>query len=369
MEINSNVLKNKKKILVVDDSALMRRVMCDIINEDERFQVVEQAFDGQVAYELLKKNQYDGVVLDVNMPKMNGIQLLRAMQKDNIKARVMMASTDTRDGAQVTMDALDLGAIDFVEKPANIVYLKSSGFRDKFLNTLNAVVTSRQTNIAAASAVPKEKQEETTNKIVSMVRKAAPVSGGQKIVALACSTGGPKALQSVIPRLPAELAAPVVLVQHMPMGFTQSLAERLDTLSKVKVKEAAEGDVLENGVVYISKGGKHLNVASKGGKSVITYTDEPPREGVKPCANYMYESLKTSSYSQVVCVVLTGMGADGTKGIVNLETSKKIHVIAQDEASSTVYGMPKAIAATGLVNQVVTLDDVAQEIIMNVGVR
>lgn len=369
MIMNTSAPKNKKKILVVDDSALMRRVMCDIINSDERFQVVEQAFDGLAAYELLKKNQYDGVVLDVNMPKMNGIQFLRALQKDKIRARIMMASTDTKDGAQVTMEALDLGAIDFIEKPVNIVYLKSSGFKDKFLDTLQAVVTSRQTNISVSPVLTREKQDENTQKLVNIVRKSKPIVSGQKIVALACSTGGPKALQSVVPRLPAELAAPVLIVQHMPKGFTQSLAERLDSMSRIKVKEAAEGDVLENGVVYISMGGKHMNVATRGGRATITYTDEPPREGVKPCANYMYESLKSSSYAQVVCVVLTGMGADGTKGIVNLETSKKIHVIAQDEASSTVYGMPKAIAATGLVNQVVSLDNVTQEIIMNVGVR
>ncbi len=370
MIINSNVGKIKKKILIVDDSALMRRVMCDIINSDERFQVVEQAFDGEAAYALLKKNQYDGVILDVNMPKINGIQLLRILQKDKIRARIMMASTDTREGASVTMEALELGAIDFIEKPANIVYLKGNEFKDNFLDTLAAVVSSRQTNISTAPVVPKAKQEETTQKLVSIVRKSNPVTtGGQKVVALACSTGGPKALQSVVPRLPAELAAPVLIVQHMPKGFTQSLAERLDSMSKVKVKEAAEGDVLENGVVYIAMGGKHMNVVTKGGKPTITYTDEPPREGVKPCANYMYESLKTSNYSQIICVVLTGMGADGTKGIVNLKTSKKIHVIAQDEATSTVYGMPKAIAQTGLVNQVTALDDVAQEIIMNVGVR
>ncbi len=368
MTMNSNISKIKKKILVVDDSALMRRVMCDIINSDERFQVVEQAFDGQAAYELLKKNQYDGIVLDVNMPKMNGIQFLRALQRDK-RARVMMASTDTRDGAAVTMEALDLGAIDFIEKPVNIVYLKSSGFKDQFLDTLYAVVSSRQTNISASPVLTREKQEERTQSLVSIVRKSSPAVSGQKIVALACSTGGPKALQSVVPRLSAELAAPVLIVQHMPKGFTQSLAERLDSISKVRVKEAAEGDVLENGVVYISMGGKHMNVVTKGGRATIKYTDEPPREGVKPCANYMYESLKASSYAQIVCVVLTGMGADGTKGIVNLETSKKIHVIAQDEASSTVYGMPKAIAATGLVNQIVPLDNVAQEIIMNVGVR
>jgi two-component system chemotaxis response regulator CheB len=371
MIINSNSDKIKKKILVVDDSALMRRVMCDIINSDERFQVVEQAFDGEAAYALLKKNVYDGVILDVNMPKINGIQLLRILQKDRIRARIMMASTDTKEGASITMEALELGAIDFIEKPANIVYLKGNEFKENFLDTLAAVVSSRQTNISTTPVVPKAKQEETTQKLVSIVRKTAPAAsiGGSKVVALACSTGGPKALQSVVPRLPAELAAPVLIVQHMPKGFTASLAERLDSMSKIKVKEAAEGDVLENGVVYIAMGGKHMNVVTKAGKPTITYTDEPPREGVKPCANYMYESLKTSSYTQIVCVVLTGMGADGTKGIVNLKSSKKIHVIAQDEATSTVYGMPKAIAQTGLVNQVAALDDVAQEIIMNVGVR
>lgn len=371
MTISSRNIKFKKKILVVDDSALMRRVICDIINSDERFQVVEQAFNGEEAYNLLKKNQYDGVVLDVNMPKMNGLQLLRVLQKDRIRARIMMASTDTKDGAQVTMEALDLGAIDFIEKPANIVYLKGEDFKEKFLDVLQAVVTSKQSNISSISVLPTQKQEEDAQKLVSIIKKSTVATNikGQKIVALACSTGGPKALQSVVPRLPAELAAPVLIVQHMPKGFTQSLAERLNNLSKIRVKEAAEGDVLENGTVYISMGGKHMKVISKGGKSVITYSDEPPREGVKPCANYMYESLMNSNYSQIVCVVLTGMGADGTKGIVNLETAKKIHVIAQDESSSTVYGMPKSIVATGLVNQIVSLDDVAQEIIMNVGVR
>lgn len=369
MTITPGKAKNVKKILVVDDSALMRRVMCDIINSDERFQVVDQALDGEQAYMLLKKNQYDGVVLDVNMPKMNGIQLLRMLQKDKIRARIMMASTDTKEGASVTLESLELGAIDFIEKPANIIYLKGDSFKKRFIEILLAVVTSRQTNIQNEMRMSVQKQEESTNKLVNIVRKSQAVTGGQKVVAIACSTGGPKALQSVIPRLPAELAAPVLIVQHMPKGFTQSLAERLNSLSKISVKEAVEGDVLENGKVYIAQGGKHMNVVMKGAKGSIHYTDEPPREGVKPCANYMYESLKSSNYSQVVCVVLTGMGADGTKGIVNLETAKKIHVIAQDEGSSTVYGMPKSIAATGLVNQVVDLDDVAQEIIMNVGVK
>ena len=134
--------------------------------------------------------------------------------------------------------------------------------------------------------------------------------------------------------------------------------------------EATEGELVLPGKVYLAKGGAHMNAATNSsGQTIIHYTDEPPREGVKPCANYMYESLMDSKYSEIICVVLTGMGADGTQGIVNLDTKKKVHVIAQDEASSTVYGMPKAIKNAGLVNQVVALEDVAREIVMNVGVR
>ena len=154
----------------------------------------------------------------------------------------------------------------------------------------------------------------------------------------------------------------------MPEGFTASLAERLDSLSEIKVKEAAEGDILQPGTVYISRGGKHMHIVKSGGKSTIHYMDGPTREGVRPCANFMYESLMESDYDEICCVVMTGMGADGTEGIKNLKTKKKVHVIGQEESTCTVYGMPKAVAAAGLVDQVVKLDDIAREIIMNVGV-
>jgi two-component system chemotaxis response regulator CheB len=155
----------------------------------------------------------------------------------------------------------------------------------------------------------------------------------------------------------------------MPAGFTASLAERLDSLSELHVKEAAEGDVLQAGYAYIAMGGKHLNIVTSAGKYTIHYTDEPSREGVKPCANYMYESLMDSRYDQVVCVVMTGMGADGTKGILNLKEKKKIHVIAQEERTCAVYGMPKSIVNAGVADQVVPLEQIAQEIIMSVGVK
>ena len=191
---------------------------------------------------------------------------------------------------------------------------------------------------------------------------------GRKVVAIASSTGGPKALQSVVPKLPSNLNAPVLIVQHMPAGFTEALAKRLDSLSDISVKEAAEGDVLRTGYVYLAKGGRHMNVSKSAGKEVIHYTDEPIREGVRPCANYMYESLADSSFDEVVCVVLTGMGADGTAGIKNLTAKKKVTVIAQDEQTCTVYGMPRSIVLAGLADREMPLGNIANEIINNVGV-
>ena len=354
----------KKNILVVDDSALMRMVMCDIIKSDERFNVEDRAQNGKEALDLLMKKKYDAVVLDVNMPVMGGLELLKELQTRKMPVRVMMASTDTREGAKVTMDALELGAIDFVHKSGNIKNNRTEEFQKNFLETLYAVSTSREPTFGKSFNLEKIKE---SKKFVSMVRKHNIV--GNKIVAIASSTGGPKALQAVIPKLPKGLNAPVVLVQHMPVGFTKSLAERLDSLSEVTVSEAREGEILQKGHVYISKGGMHMNVTSDQKKSCIHYSDEPSREGVKPCANYMYESLVNSPFDQVVCVVLTGMGMDGTEGIRNLKAKKQTFVIAQQENTCAVYGMPKSVVKAGIVNQIVELDNVAQEIIMNVGVK
>ncbi len=355
-----------KKILIIDDSALMRTVLSDIINSDSRFQVVDKAKDGIEGLDLLKKKTYDAVVLDINMPRMDGITMLKELQKNKIRAKIMMASTDTKEGAKVTMDALDLGALDFVHKPDRASECRGEDFTKHFINTLAAVAESKAPVSTKAFSMEEVKQ---SRKVVELVGRSASKITGNRIVAIASSTGGPRALQSVIPKLPKNLKTPVVLVQHMPEGFTASLAERLDSLSEVRVKEAAEGDVLAPGIVYNSRGGKHMHIVKTAGKATIHYVDGPTREGVRPCANFMYESLADSDYDEVCCVVLTGMGADGTEGIKNLKSKKKVHVIGQEESTCTVYGMPKAVATAGLVDQVVKLDDIAQEIIMNVGVN
>lgn len=356
-----------KKILVVDDSALMRRVICDIIDSDERFQVVDRATNGLEAYDLLSKNQYDAVVLDVNMPKMNGLQLLEELRKNKISAKVMMASTDTKEGAKTTLDALELGALDFIHKPDSAMDCRVESFKVKLLSTLDVVANSRPAIFSSVSRVQENGQ--AAERMADLARKFAGKNRGSKIVAIASSTGGPKSLQTVIPRLPAGLDAPVLLVQHMPKGFTASLAERLNDLSQLKVKEAKEGEEIQNGTVYVSMGGMHMNVKNNGGTYTIHYSDEPAREGVKPCANYMYESLADSRFDEIVCVVMTGMGADGTEGIRNLEAKKKVHVIAQNQESCVVYGMPKNVINAGLSDQIVPLDQLAQEIALNVGVK
>ncbi len=355
----------KKNILVVDDSALMRRVICDIINSDETFQAVDVCRDGLEAYEKLKTTRYDGVVLDVNMPRMDGLELLEKLQKDKIKATVIMVSTTTTKDAEVTILAMERGAVDFVTKPTNIIEAKGEEFKKKLLNVLSAVLRTERIRTDSRLGVSRPAKAGIT-----LRKDSGNTKNGNKIVALACSTGGPKALQSVIPFLPENLDAPMVLVQHMPAGFTKSMAERLDEISPIHVKEAEEGDVLKKGWVYVAPGGKHMEVKkSPNGSHVIRLNDMPAIGGLKPCANVTYDSLRDCGYDQVVCVVLTGMGADGTNGIVSLAKSKPVYVIAQDAESSVVYGMPKAIAESGLTNEVLPLKDVAQSIIKNVGVK
>ena len=357
-----------KKILIVDDSALTRRVLCDIINADPRYKVEATANNGVEALQVLDSKSFDGIITDINMPKMNGLEFLKELKTRKRDERVMVLSTETSEGAKVTLDALELGAVDFIQKPQSAIYSKDQDFIKRFFEILEAVVFS---NRKASSGIHRNTVVlRPGGMVVKVDNTLVPREGkGNKLVAIASSTGGPKALQSVIPRLPKNLDAPVMIVQHMPVGFTKSLADRLNSMSEVKVSEAVEGEVLEKGHVYISKGGAHMKYEERNGRGVIIYTDEPTREGVKPCANYMYESLADSPYHTIVCVVLTGMGKDGTEGIQNLKKKKKLHIIAQDEKSCVVNGMPGSIVATGLVNDVVDLDSVAQQIVANVGVR
>ncbi len=354
----------KKNILVVDDSALMRRVICDIINSDSSFQATDVCRDGLEAYEKLKTTQYDAVLLDVNMPRMDGLELLKRLQSDKIDVIVIMISTLSATDEKVVFLAMEYGAVDFVTKPTNIIEAKGEAFRAKILNILSTVLKVQRP--VQASREPRQKKAPART---SPPKKKAVVKG-EKLIALACSTGGPKALQQVIPYLPKDLNAPMVLVQHMPMGFTRSMAERLNEISKVTVKEAEGDEVLQKGYVYIAPGGKHMEVVKMtDGRHKVAFNDMPAIGGLKPCANIMYDSLSKTGYDEIVCVILTGMGADGTSGILSLEKRKSIYVISQDAKSCVVYGMPKAVYDAGVVDEVVPLTEVAATITKRVGVH
>ena len=387
-----------KNILIVDDSALMRRTMSDIINSDEELHNDKYAVNGEDALRILEAGgKFDAIVLDINMPKMNGIEFLRALNRKGRKERVVIVSTIAREGAKETIQALELGAFDFITKPDSLSEAKGPSFGQRLVEMLYAAIGLRTSEASNEDVKKKLRPASKPGSLTStasqgnvMARKTldsgtrvcpggvsdrtnhskAPAGKGtRKLVALACSTGGPKALQYVVPFLPANLDAAVLIVQHMPEGFTSSLSKRLDELSKITVKEASDGDVLKKGVVYIAKGGSQMRLAEKSrSEHVVTVRKEAARNGLKPCADIMYESLMETSFDEITCVVMTGMGADGTQGILQLEKTNKVYVIGQDAESCTVYGMPKAIAETGAVDEVVTLKGIADAITKHVGV-
>ena len=400
----------KKNILIVDDSALMRRVESDIIKSDERFEVTDTATNGLEAFDFVTRNskKYDAVVLDINMPKMNGIEFLEALEKQKIKLKIIIVSTLAKDGAAETIRALELGAFDYVTKPDSFVDAMSDAFKGKLLQCLqyatslaedkaiDLIKSTHKVEVKKPEAAPEKKPQTpvaptapaakaSSGSVVSPMNPRAILSEAfaprkphtavnganeKRLIAIASSTGGPKALQQVICKLPKNINAPILIVQHMSEGFTKSLAARLNELSEVKVVEATGGERLEKGIVYLAKGGSQMRVVKKGSEYVIDInTAEPARNGLKPCADIMLESLAKLVFDDITCVVLTGMGGDGTMGIRQLNEASNIYVIGQDEATSTVYGMPKVVYEAGLTDVVLPLGQIAEEITKNVGVQ
>lgn len=376
-----------KKILIIDDSALMRRVVSDIISSDTRFTVAATATDGLDGLDKVIANPkgFDAIILDINMPKMNGLEFLAKVEELKLKLKIIVVSTVAKEGAAETIKCLELGAFDFVTKPDSFIEAKGDSFKKKILNTLSAACQIDPPKLEDEQpkdntpSKPAQKEEQIGN----IIGNAMSIKGGRavrkphipkdarskKLVAIASSTGGPKALQQVIPYLPANLNAPVVIVQHMPESFTASLAQRLNDLSRLNVYEAKDGMILNKGNVYIAKGGQQLRIEKAGTGYCISEKVEEARNGLKPCADIMYESLLKLDFDEICCVVLTGMGADGTLGINQLNNTKNIYVISQTEETCTVYGMPKAIADVGLCDEVVPLDRVADSITKIVGVH
>ena len=380
-----------KKVMIIDDSALMRRVISDIIETDKRFVVDSTAANGLDALDQIVKEpkRFDLALLDINMPKMNGIEFLERIEKLNLSLKVIVVSTVAKEGAKETIRCLELGAFDFVTKPESFIEAKGDIFRQKIIQKLcvasgfadepiisddgsseKADKISVSTKRGSASAEVRQISALRAGNVKATKKKFMPAGmNSKKLVALACSTGGPKALNCLIPMLPKNLNAPMLVVQHMPEGFTNSLAQRLDELSAIHVKEAENGEQIQKGVVYIAKGGSQLRLKQSGKSNLLQVTVEEARNGLKPCADIMYESLMECDFDEIICVVLTGMGADGTLGISQLNVKKNVYVISQTKETCIVYGMPKVVAEAGLSDEVVPLEKVADSIIKLVGVH
>ncbi len=345
----------KIKVLIVDDSAFIRKILKDILESDNAIEVVSTAKNGKEAIDFLKSNNIDVITLDVEMPVMDGLETLRQIMKTKYTPVVMLSSL-TKDGAEMTFKALDLGAVDFIAKPSNVFKMGTTDIQDNIINKI------KEASNIKSNKLLKDKNEEFRESKPSFVR-AYNDEQITKIIAIGTSTGGPRALQEVLSNISPLIKAPVLIVQHMPKGFTKSLAERLNTISPINVKEAEDDEILQNGTAYIAPGDRHLNIKQLSKtKYKIKLDDGPNISGHKPSVDALFESLCKEADSQIMSVIMTGMGSDGSKGMKCLKETKKTFNIAEDESSCVVYGMPKSAVATGTVDKSVVLTKIASEI-------
>lgn len=385
------------RVLIADDSAFMRKIISDLFDRQSDFQTAGTAKDGKEAVELVKKLRPDVVTMDVNMPVMDGLKSLEMIMKE-CPTPVVMFSSLTKQGADATIKALSLGAIDFISKTGGSIS-KIDNLEEEILTKCKSASQARVQRIQTSPQRPlvyTPKKPTPVNKPPIMKRVELPRRAGlnfavkntptittqpqmskssatstatstgagsvsKKLVAIGTSTGGPQALQAVITRLPQNLPCGVVVVQHMPQGFTKSLAERLDTISAVSVKEAENNDIIKPGCVYIAPGGYHMRVENSGSDRKIILGQDPPVGNHRPAVNVLFDSVANIG-SNLVAVIMTGMGSDGCDGMKKIKSNGG-YSISQNEATSTVYGMPKAVVDAGLADEVRPLNEIAEAIV------
>ncbi|HAA09090.1 MAG: protein-glutamate methylesterase/protein-glutamine glutaminase [Syntrophomonadaceae bacterium] len=347
------------RVLVVDDSAFMRKVISDIINNDPNMTVIGTARDGRDALKKIQELNPDVVTMDVEMPGLDGLAALEELMKIS-PLPVLMISSLTKRGTEQTVKALQLGAVDFIAKPSGPISLDIDTVKEEIISKIKIAAGTKN-----KLANFKYKTVISPVRPVSTFKELAPGTTLDKLVLIGTSTGGPKALHEVIPRLPEQINAGILIVQHMPPGFTRSLAERLDSLSQITVKEAEHGEEIIPGCAYIAPGDYHLTVSRppSGARELkVNLTKEQPRGGHRPAVDTMLESVAQLYWSDMICVIMTGMGNDGSQG-VQLIKKRGGKVIAEHQSSCIVYGMPKAAIATGCVDKIVHLKDISSEVL------
>ena len=340
------------RVLIVDDSIVVRKLLCDALAASAEVEVAGTASSGALALAKIPQLNPDVVTLDIEMPGLDGIQTLVEIRKLYPKLPVIMFSTLTERGAAITLEALSLGASDYATKPTNSASLA------------NAMEQVRQELVAKIISLAGPRKPAATPPTVSQFKRK---TSGQRIdiLAIGTSTGGPNALAAVIPRLPEDFPVPVVVVQHMPPVFTRLLSERLNSLAAVRVHEGEAGRKLEPGHVWVAPGGYHMTLARTGTDVVLALNEDPPENSCRPAVDVLFRSVAKVYGPNVLAVVLTGMGADGLRGSQWIREAGG-EVLAQDEATSVVWGMPGAVVGAGQANEICPLDKVATEVVRRV---
>ena len=342
----------RRTVLVVDDSAFMRKLVVDLIEGSEEFRVVGTARNGVDALDKVRTLAPDIVSMDIEMPELDGLGALERIMRDAPRAVVMLSGAATGGSNDPVLRALELGAVEFVHKPSGPFSLDLAAVREPLLAALRAAAA---VNLGGVPALAARAAAQDAH------RRGDAAHPADQVVAIASSTGGPRALAEVIPALPRGLEAAVVVVQLMPAGFTKSLAERLAAHSQLSVTEAREGETLRRGHVYVAPGGRHMRLAPSDEGAVVRLDDSPPIWGVRPSADPLFRSAAEQFGAAVIGVVLTGMGRDGAEGLRAIHDAGGLG-IAQDRSTSIIFGMPQAAAAAGGVDHVLPLDGIAPAI-------
>ncbi|WP_291632444.1 chemotaxis response regulator protein-glutamate methylesterase [Clostridium sp.] len=339
----------KIKVIVVDDSALMRKIVSDMINSVASMEVIGTAKNGEELLKIINKNP-DVITLDIEMPKMDGILTLKELKRNNIKIPVIMLSSVSKTGTELTMECLEQGAFDFISKPSGAISLDINKVKDELIEKIRlAYMQSRENSNKIKTRIGDE---------VSTINNRTVVNRNIEVVVIGASTGGPKALYKVITALPDNIGVPILVVQHMPVGFTKAFAERLNLNSNLKVVEARDSDLIEKNVVYIAPGGYHMEIGSD---KRIHLNTEPTIWGVRPAVDKLFISATKVYGARILSVVLTGMGRDGANGTIAIKDNGGI-TIAEHESTCTIYGMPKSAFETGKVDEVLPLPNIAGEV-------
>lgn len=360
---------NPLRVMIVDDTIVYRKIVSDVLAKIPGVEIVGTANNGKIAMSRIASLKPDLITLDIEMPEMNGLEVLARIQKESPDIGAIMLSTLTSQGSDMTIKALELGAFDFIQKPETGTMAENV---EKVKSALEPMISAfkrrRQIKSILKGKISKTKPLPSRKPAGDVAARMTRITGRIKkskseIIAIGISTGGPNALARMMPMLAGDIGVPILIVQHMPPLFTKSLAKSLDSKCALEVKEAENGDILKPNTALIAPGGKQMKIVAGGdGTSrIVKITDDPPENSCKPSADYLFRSVASHYVGRATGVIMTGMGYDGNAGL-RIMKENGAHIIAQDEATCTVFGMPKEPVESGTADTVAPLDMIAAEI-------